>query len=352
MLTLSCVAAFAFVPLAVAASIAPVSASQTFIVRVIGFVAWGYIALCVAICIGSAIQRWYWSRHSERSGALASNHTAHVRLPDDRGELAAPGFPRLFARLPGNQVFEIRTQEKELAIPRLAAAHDGLRIAHVTDLHMSGRISRAFFEHVVEEVNRASADIVAVTGDIVEGDQFLDWIPATLGRLRARHGVYYVLGNHERRATESRLKTALADAGLVHVGGVWRELTINDAPLVLAGNELPWYKPAAEFADFPAHDGAGRPTRILLAHSPDQFRWAQENDVDLMLAGHLHGGQVRLPILGAFLAPSLFGVRYAAGIFTAGNTTLHVSRGVGSLTPVRYGCSPEIAVLVLRAAKR
>jgi predicted MPP superfamily phosphohydrolase len=86
----------------------------------------------------------------------------------------------------------------------------------------------------------------------------------------------------------------------------------------------------------------------LLAHSPDQFQWAQENDIDLMLAGHLHGGQVRLPILGAFLAPSIYGVRYAAGVFTAENTTLHVSRGVSSLMPLRFRCPPEIAILVLR----
>jgi predicted MPP superfamily phosphohydrolase len=193
---------------------------------------------------------------------------------------------------------------------------------------------------------------VAVTGDIVEGDAYLDWIPPTLGRLRAPLGVYYVLGNHDRRATESRLKAALAGAGLIHVGGHWRELMVNDSPLILAGNELPWFRPAADLSDCRPRDSTGGPARILLAHSPDQFGWAQANDVDLMLAGHLHGGQVRLPILGAILAPSLFGVRYAAGIFTAGNTTMHVSRGVSSLTPVRYGCLPEIAVLVLRPASR
>lgn len=348
LMTLLCLAALAFVPVAVAAAILVQLGPPTFAVKFASAAAWAYIILCAAVCVGSAIQRWHWSRHPERDATLVSNHTTHVRLPDESDSLTAPGWPTWLSRVPGNQVLKIRTQEKELAIPRLAGALDGLRIAHLTDLHMSGRITRAFFEHVVEEVNAAAADIVAVTGDMVEGDRLLDWIPATLGRLRARYGVYYVLGNHDRRATEVRLKAALADAGLIHVGGVWRQIMVGDAPLILAGNELPWYTPAADMSDCPDDRAAGRAMRILLAHSPDQFGWAQANGVDLMLAGHLHGGQVRLPLLGAITSPSIHGVRYAAGVFTAGDTVLHVSRGVGSLTPLRFDCPPEIAVLVLR----
>jgi predicted MPP superfamily phosphohydrolase len=350
-LTLACVAAFAVVPLLVAAALVHQLGPQTYAVRASATVAWCYIAVCVAVCIGAVLQRWHWSRDSSPARAILSNHTARVRLPDDPTTLAASGLPRLLSRLPGNQVFDIRIQEKELAVPRLDGAHDGLRIAHVTDLHMSGRIAREFFERIIEEVNGASPDIVAITGDIVEGDAYLDWIEPTLGRLRAPHGVYYVLGNHDRRATESRLKASMADAGLIHLGGIWRQLAIDNSPLILAGNELPWYKPAADLSDCPPRGSNGGPARVLLAHSPDQFGWAQTNDIDVMLAGHLHGGQVRVPLLGAFLAPSLYGVRYAAGTFTAGNTTMHVSRGVSSLTPVRYGCPPEVAVLKLRTKR-
>jgi uncharacterized protein len=217
---------------------------------------------------------------------------------------------------------------------------------------MSGRLMRAYFERVVDEVNRAAVDIVAVTGDIVEGNRFLDWLPATLGRLEARFGVYYVLGNHDRRADEPELRAALADAGLINVGSTWHQVIVRGTPIVLVGNELPWYKPAADLRDCPNESEAGRPARILLAHSPDQFKWAQANDVDLMLAGHLHGGQVRLPLIGAITSPSIHGVRYAAGLFTAGNTVMHVSRGIGALTPLRYRCPPEIAILVLRSQPR
>jgi predicted MPP superfamily phosphohydrolase len=348
--TLACVIAFAAIPLAVAAALVRPLWTQVPVSAVAAAIAWIYVALCVLALIASVVQRWNWAQHPERCNALASNHTTRLEIPLDSLSLAARGAPRLLSKLPGNQVFDIRIQEKELIIYRLPAALDGLRIAHVTDLHMSGRILRPFFEHVVAAVNRASADLVAITGDIVEGDQYLDWIGPTLGQLQARQGVYYVLGNHDRRATESSLKAALADAGLTHLGGACHQLTLNDAPLVLAGNELPWYGPATDFQRCPPPNSAIRTTRILLAHSPDQFQWAQKNDVDLMLAGHLHGGQVRLPVLGPFLAPSLCGVRYASGTFTSGHTTLHVSRGVSSLTPVRYGCPPEIAILVLRKA--
>ena len=163
-----------------------------------------------AICVVSILQRWYLSRHPERGATLLANHTSHISLDNTTEPLTAPGISTWLSRLPGNQVLNVCVQEKEIALPRLAASHDGLRIAHLTDLHMSGRLTRAFFEQVVDEVNRTSVDIIAVTGDIVEGNRFLDWLPSTLGRLESRYGVYYVLGNHDRHADETQLRAALA----------------------------------------------------------------------------------------------------------------------------------------------
>ena len=352
LLTLLCVAALPLVPIAVLAAIYYQFGLQTAATRVAAAAAWTYLTLCAGFCIVSIVQRWYLSRHPERDAALLANHTSHVELDHAPAPLTAPGIPSLLARLPGNQVLNICIQEKEIVLPRLASTHDGLRIAHLTDLHMSGRITRAFFDQVIDMVNAANVDLVAITGDIVEGDRFLDWLAPTLGRLESRFGTYYVLGNHDQRATETKLRAALADAGVTNVGSSWRQVTIRNTPLILAGNELPWYRPAADMGDCPNESPCGRPARILLAHSPDQFKWAQANDFDLMLAGHLHGGQVRLPLLGAITSPSIHGVRYAAGLFTAGNTVMHVSRGVGSLTPLRFSCPPEIAMLVLRSQQR
>ena len=139
------------------------------------------------------------------------------------------------------------------------------------------------------------------------------------------------------------------EAGVVHVGDCWQQIMADNSPLILAGNELPWFKPAADMTNCPVSGPFGRPTRSCSPHSPDQFKWAIERDFDLMLAGHLHGGQVRLPILGAITSPSLYGVRHAAGVYRSGSTVLHVSRGAGGLTPLRYNCPPEIAILTLRA---
>jgi uncharacterized protein len=350
LMTLACLAALAAAPVAVLVALFYYRfGPETTLTRLAATAAWTYVLMCAAICVVSILQRWYLSRHPERGATLLANHTSHISLDNTLEPLTAPGIPTWLSRLPGNQVLNVCTQEKEISLKRLATAHNGLRIAHLTDLHMSGRLTRAYFEQVVDEVNRAEVDMVAITGDIVEGNRFLDWLPSTLGRLASRYGVYYVLGNHDRRADETQLRAALGDAGLTNVGSTWVQIVANGAPLILAGNELPWYKPAADLRNCPSESNTGRPTRILLSHSPDQFKWAQTNDIDLMLAGHLHGGQVRLPLLGAITSPSMHGVRYAAGLFAAGNTIMHVSRGIGALTPLRYGCPPEIAVLILKS---
>lgn len=350
LMTILFVAILAFAPLTVAAAIFWEWQYPADTIRLTTIAAWSYILGCVVVFVIGTIQRLVWWRHPERAAVLVSNHTSPILLHEHRGRMARKGIPALLSRLPGNQVLSLQLQKKELAIPRLSPAHDGLRIAHVTDLHMSGRLTPAFFEHVVEIVNQAEPDIVAVTGDIVEGNQFLEWLPNTLGKLQSRHGVFYVLGNHDRRATELELKRVLSNCGLNHVGHQCQAITINDRPLIFGGNELPWYKPAADFSEFSNSGEGERTARILLAHSPDQFLWAQQQDVDLMMAGHLHGGQIRFPVLGAITSPSRHGVRYAAGVFRAGNTVMHVSRGVGALTPLRVNCPPEIALLILRPA--
>lgn len=352
LLTVLCGVMLAAAPIAVVAAFATqIAPRPTFATTFFASAAWGYITLCAIVCVASVVERWQWYRHPERAVGLFANHTSRIRLAEKPERLTARGIPTWLSWLPGNELLTICVQEKELAIPRLSRPHAELRITHLTDLHMSGRLTRAYFERVVEEVNRAAPDIVAITGDIVECDKCLDWIPATLGRLQARGGVFYVLGNHDRHVDEAQLKATLAEAGMIHLGGTWRQVTVGEMSVILAGNELPWYKPAADMSNCPAHDSTGAPLRILLSHSPDQFEWAQANDVDLILAGHLHGGQVRLPLLGAITAPSLHGVRYASGVFRAGNTVMHVSRGTGSLTPLRYNCPPEIAVLKLNSAR-
>ncbi len=140
--------------------------------------------------------------------------------------------------------------------------------------------------------------------------------------------------------------------GLIDLGGRWMEVEAGVHRLVLAGNELPWFSPAADLSGAPAASIDGGPPRVLLAHGPDQISWARSQQCDLMLAGHNHGGQVCLPVLGPIFSPSLKGVRYAGGLYQEGQTLLHVSRGVSAEIPLRMRCMPEIVTLILTPAAR
>jgi hypothetical protein len=317
---------------------------------------WGWITCCAIVAVAAAvdqIRQWSHPASPRCQGvqSLAKNHTQELdvrQLVDE--PLLARGLPRLLGGLPYNQVVRPWFQEKQLIVPRLAAADDGLKIAHITDLHMSGRIDKRYFEQVFDRVNQWQPDIVAVTGDLVERTRCLDWIPTTLGRLRAQGGVFFVLGNHDLKVDCRALREALTAEGMNDVGSRWCEARVGDRSLYIGGNELPWFGPPADMSDCPPRNVSGGPFRLLLSHSPDQFDWACQREFDLVLAGHCHGGQVRFPLVGAVLAPSLHGTRYVAGVFRRGDTVLHVSRGVSGLAPFRFNCPPEVSLLTLKAS--
>ena len=229
---------------------------------------------------------------------------------------------------------------------------DGLSLVHLSDLQLTGQLTRDYFHFVVDKANALRGDVVVITGDIVDREACLDWIPETLGRLEARHGVYFILGNHDKRIGDaSRVRRALVQCGMVDVGGRVMTLEINGVEVHLAGNELPWFPLRADESLFAPQARATDVFRILLAHTPDQYIWAQDRAYDLMLAGHCHGGQVRLPLIGPIVSPSRFGARYASGLFSEGPTLMHVSRGISGTHPLRLNCPPELAKLVLKCAK-
>jgi hypothetical protein len=309
-----------------------------------------YLGLCWAAGATGIVQ-WAWRRAIHRPPAALRRHQSRsIRFGPRHGESGSPDHSHHFlAHLPGNEVLDLDHAERSLAVERLDAALDGLSIVHLSDLHFTGRIGKAFFQDVVDLSNQEEPDLVAVTGDLVDAEAYIDWVPDTLGRLRARHGVFFVLGNHDLKVDVRRLRRTLVDAGLVDLGGRWTRIEVRGSPIVLAGNELPWMPPAADMRGAPPRGPDGRPLRILLSHSPDQLDWAVARDFDLMLAGHLHGGQIRLPLVGPILSPSRWGVRFASGTFYREPTILHVSRGVSGKWPLRLNCPPEMTRLVLRS---
>lgn len=282
-------------------------------------------------------------------GQLLKNDTEVIDMVGALGERPIVHRPTYWqSRIWGNQILEIHLQRKTIAVRNLPAELEGLRIAQLSDLHMSRNMRRAFFETAVEYTNAWDPDLVALTGDLVEESACIEWIPSTLGRLTSRFGVYALLGNHEQRLDDvPALRGALVESGLVYVGGRSIIQKIRNNNVLVAGNECPWFPPAPHI---PSRAESPYAFSILMAHSPDPLPWARRHQFNLMLAGHTHGGgQIRFPIVGAVVCPSRYGVWYASGVFHAPPVLLHVNRGLSGTYPWRFHCPPEITLLELRS---
>jgi predicted MPP superfamily phosphohydrolase len=151
-----------------------------------------------------------------------------------------------------------------------------------------------------------------------------------------------------RLANAAPLRNALLQQGLIDLASRAIVVPLNGVDVLFAGNELPWFGTAPQIPD-PQSAIHNKQFRILLSHSPDQLPWARAHGFDLMLAGHNHGGQIRLPYLGALIVPSRYGWRYAGGLYHEPPTLLHVSRGLSGDHCLRLNCRPEIALLKLTA---
>jgi predicted MPP superfamily phosphohydrolase len=186
-------------------------------------------------------------------------------------------------------------------------------------------------------------DLVAITGDVADSIHHQRWVLPVLGRLRWRVAALAILGNHDYWYDPPFIRRRLVRLGMHYLGNNWKQIEVRGEPLIAIGNEWPWAKPAPDMAGCPE---AG--FRLCLSHTPDNFPWARRAGVDLTLAGHVHGGQVRLPLFGSVLVPSRHGRRYDCGLFYEAPTLLHVSRGLSGEHPLRYGCPPEVTLLTLR----
>lgn len=319
---------------------------------------WGfafYVAFCALIALVN-LPRWLWWAVRHQQSQITDHHAVERHNLSHVGPVARPSLKnRVLTALPGNQVFQVDVTEKSLALRNLPAELDGLTIAHLSDLHLTGDIHRDWYREVVRITHELDTDLIVITGDIVEEPECIAWLAETCGQLRARHGVYFVLGNHDTRIDYRITRRELTAAGLIDLGGVWHTLTIRGQDILLAGNELPWITPAADPRAMPTMSTASDAPpllKICVAHSPDQFPWAKQHGFDLILAGHTHGGQIRFPLVGPIVCPSKFGVRYASGTYHEPPTIMHVSRGLAGDTLIRWNCSPELTRLTLRSRVR
>jgi uncharacterized protein len=276
----------------------------------------------------------------------SQQQSKHVETHDVAAQLGyrplGSGRRGWLAVLPWNQVYCIDLVEREIILDRLPTRWDGLRILHLSDPHLWGRPGREYFERVIERCSERPCDLLVLTGDLVDSDEHYDWL-RLFSSIPHREAALAIRGNHDARYDADRVARTLVDLGFHFLGGRSAELTVRGERLVVAGNEAPWLLPIPDVSHH-SEDAF----RLALIHSPDQFAWAARNNFDLVLAGHNHGGQIRLPGFGAIFVPSKTGRRYDTGIYRRGNSVLHVSRGLGGTWPVRYFCRPEATWLTLR----
>ena len=225
----------------------------------------------------------------------------------------------------------------------LPAALEGLRVGMITDVHRSRWVSHDDVVAAASMLMLERPDLIVLGGDYVTwGDRrFVGAAADGLSALQAPYGVFGILGNHD---DDHDMPAALARNGVQMLRDGRTRLTIKHEPVDLVGIRF-WTKKQSDIAAL-VRDSA--PMTVLLAHDPRRLTEAAALNVPLVLAGHTHGGQVVLPVIGA-VAAQKFPV--VAGIGQRGSTTMFVSRGVGTVyVPVRVNCPPEVAILTLVSA--
>jgi uncharacterized protein len=249
---------------------------------------------------------------------------------------------------------ELRIEHVPIHLPRLPEIFDGLRIVQISDLHYANFTEPFFIRHVVDQANKLKADVILFTGDYISAGlwpyeeivRFAYSCAEILSRITCPIR-YAVLGNHDYFFN----RWVVTDALKTHNIPV---LTNRYEPLEREGKRL-WFAGTGDAIKHdiklddavpPASRKNGEPV-ILLSHEPDSFDMVAHSNVDLMLSGHTHGGQIRLPFLPAMFLPEM-GTKYVEGLFRLGSTQLYVNRGIGAVgLPFRFNCPPEITVLTL-----
>ncbi len=235
----------------------------------------------------------------------------------------------------------------EIMLKNLKPALEGLKIVQMSDLHLYPYTQLDLIRQAVQTSNALKPDLVVLTGDYVLAteESIFDLAPVLAG-LNARYGVFSILGNHDLWTNVDVVRAGLAANGLPVLRNQGIGLAIGGESLYLAGVDDGWSgQPDLKAA---LDDHRGNPTTLLLAHEPDLAdTFAQDGRVSLQLSGHSHGGQVRIPGLGAIILPYL-GQKYDQGLNRVNEMWVYTNRGLGVIPPpVRLNCRPEITEIIL-----
>ncbi|HEY5838749.1 MAG TPA: metallophosphoesterase [Pyrinomonadaceae bacterium] len=244
--------------------------------------------------------------------------------------------------------FMLSIERHEVLLKRLPPKLDGLRIVHLSDFHYGPLVNPKHLERAVKAANDLRPDVIALTGDYISQDRmYAEPCAEVVGKLRARYGVYAVLGNHDHWTDA----TLIAD--LFRAEGV--RVLINEGTRMDLRGESFWLAGVddtmvgLEDLSLALAGSSEDEFKLLLAHNPIILRRAARVSVDLVLSGHTHGGQVTWRSEKSRSGRPRR--RMLRGLGRRGNTQIYVTRGLGTVVlPIRYGCPPEVSVLELRSA--
>ena len=243
-----------------------------------------------------------------------------------------------------------RLEHVEVEIPRWPAALDGFRIVQISDIHIGPILGRPFSRELTDRVNALDPDLVAVTGDLVDGSvsKLRDEV-APFGDLRGRHGVFFVTGNHDHYSGADGWSSCMEELGFVILRNRRITLEAKGERFELAGvdDHRSGYETfGGEDLDAALEELPPDRPVILLAHDPSTFKKACRMGIDLQISGHTHGGQI-WPF-GYFVR---LAVPFVAGLYRRGQAQLYVSRGTGFWgPPMRLFEPAEITEILIRSA--
>jgi predicted MPP superfamily phosphohydrolase len=242
-------------------------------------------------------------------------------------------------------------REETLAIERWPRALSNLKIAVLSDIHAGGSfIDERKLRQIVERTNQLQPDLIVICGDYISGgrshhEMDPEKFAPLLKDFRAPLGVYSVLGNHDWWFDGERVRRALEANGIKVLENEVATVETRGTSFWLVGLADLWTRPQRVETTI-ANVPAGVPL-IAITHNPDIFPQLPQG-VSLLLAGHTHGGQVRLPLIGTVVSVSRFGERYVSGHIVENGRHLFVTTGIGtSIYPVRFGVPPEIVLLTI-----
>jgi predicted MPP superfamily phosphohydrolase len=251
------------------------------------------------------------------------------------------------ARVALAEPFMLAIERQEIFLRRLPKALDGLRVVHLSDFHYGPLTDSRHLERAVNAANNLRPDLIALTGDYISQDRIYAAPCAELvGRLRARFGVFAVLGNHDHWTDAALIADLFQAEGIQVLLNEGLRLDLHGPSFWLAGvNDT---MVGLEDLSLALAGSTDDELKLLLAHNPIILRRAARAGVDLVLSGHTHGGQVTLrPEKSRSGRPRR---RMLRGLGRRGNTQIYVTRGLGTVVlPIRYGCPPEVSVLELHS---